>query len=75
MELGSFGTTLTTPDNVKTIVGNGKIIDGDIKNYSANPYRLLAGLFRQQQNHCRHAGRSWLCGCHPAGQGLSGLAG
>jgi small conductance mechanosensitive channel len=36
-----FGTTLTTPDNVKTIVGNGKIMGGDIKNYSANPYRRV----------------------------------
>jgi small conductance mechanosensitive channel len=41
MELGLFGTTLTTPDNVKTIVGNGKIMGGDIKNYSANPYRRV----------------------------------
>ncbi|MES2877898.1 MAG: mechanosensitive ion channel domain-containing protein [Pseudomonadota bacterium] len=41
LELGLFGTTLTTPDNVKTIVGNGKIMGGDIKNYSANAYRRV----------------------------------
>jgi small conductance mechanosensitive channel len=41
LELGLFGTTLTTPDNVKTIVGNGKVIGGDIKNFSANPYRRV----------------------------------
>jgi small conductance mechanosensitive channel len=41
LELGLFGTTLTTPDNVKTIVGNGKIMGSDIKNYTANPYRRV----------------------------------
>lgn len=40
-ELGLFGTTLTTPDNVKTIVGNGKIMGADIKNYSSHPYRRV----------------------------------
>jgi small conductance mechanosensitive channel len=41
LELGLFGTTLNTPDNVKTIVGNGKIMSGDIKNFSANPHRRV----------------------------------
>ncbi len=41
VELGLFGTTLTTPDNVKTIVGNGKVMSSDIKNYTANPYRRV----------------------------------
>lgn len=41
LELGLFGTTLTTPDHVKTIVGNGKVMGGDIKNYSANAYRRV----------------------------------
>jgi small conductance mechanosensitive channel len=41
VELGLFGTTITTPDNVKTIVGNGKIMGGDIKNFSANPHRRV----------------------------------
>ena len=34
-ELGLFGTTLVTPDNVMTIVGNGKIFSDTIHNYSA----------------------------------------
>ena len=41
LELGLFGTTLNTPDNVKTIVGNGKIMGNDIKNFTANPYRRV----------------------------------
>lgn len=41
LELGLFGTTLNTPDNVRTIVGNGKIMGGDIKNFTANPYRRV----------------------------------
>lgn len=41
LELGLFGTTLTTPDNVKTIIGNGKVMGSDIKNYSANPHRRV----------------------------------
>ncbi len=41
LELGLFGTTIATPDNVKTIVGNGKIMGGDIKNFSANPHRRV----------------------------------
>jgi small conductance mechanosensitive channel len=46
-EVGLFATTLNTPDNVKTILGNGKIFGDTIQNYSANPYRrveLLAQL-------------------------------
>ncbi len=41
LEQGLFGTTITTPDNVKTMVGNGKIMAGDIKNFSANPHRRV----------------------------------
>ena len=41
VELGMFGTTITTPDNVRTVVGNTKVIGNDIKNYSANPYRRV----------------------------------
>jgi small conductance mechanosensitive channel len=40
-ELGLFGTTLITPDNVVTIVGNNKIFSGDIVNYSTLPYRRV----------------------------------
>ncbi len=41
LEIGLFGTSLNTPDNVKTIVGNGKVMAGDIKNYTANPHRRV----------------------------------
>ncbi|HEX5356179.1 MAG TPA: mechanosensitive ion channel family protein [Aquabacterium sp.] len=34
-ELGLFGTTMITPDNVMTIVGNGRIFGETIQNFSA----------------------------------------
>ena len=40
-EIGLFVTTLHTPDNVKTLVGNGKIFADTIQNFSANPYRRV----------------------------------
>ena len=40
-EIGLFATTLHTPDNVKTIVGNGKIFGDTIQNFSANSYRRV----------------------------------
>jgi small conductance mechanosensitive channel len=40
-ELGLFGTTITTPDNVLTIVGNGKIFSDTIQNFSALPARRV----------------------------------
>jgi small conductance mechanosensitive channel len=46
LELGLFGTTLNTPDNVRTVVGNTKVIGNDIKNFTANPYRRVE-LFAQ----------------------------
>jgi len=39
--IGLFGTTIHTPDNVLTIVGNNKIFSDTIQNYSANPYRRV----------------------------------
>jgi small conductance mechanosensitive channel len=39
--IGLFNTTLDSPDNVLTSVGNGKIMGGTIKNYSHNPYRRV----------------------------------
>ena len=45
--IGLFATTINTLDNIKTIVGNGKIFGDTIQNFSANPYRrvdLLAQL-------------------------------
>jgi small conductance mechanosensitive channel len=40
-ELGLFGTTILTPDNVVTLVGNGKIFGDTIHNYSATPARRV----------------------------------
>jgi small conductance mechanosensitive channel len=39
--IGLFGTTINTPDNVQTIIGNGAVFSGTIQNYSANPYRRV----------------------------------
>jgi small conductance mechanosensitive channel len=39
--IGLFGTTINTPDNVLTIVGNNKIFSENIQNFSANPYRRV----------------------------------
>jgi small conductance mechanosensitive channel len=40
-ELGLFGTTLITPDNVMTLVGNGKVFGDSIQNFSAMPARRV----------------------------------
>src|SRR5262249_35259100 len=43
-ELGLFGTTIITPDNVMTLVGNGKIFSETILNYTALPLRRVDRL-------------------------------
>ena len=40
-ELGLFGTTLVTPDNVMTLIGNGKIFGDTIQNFSVLPVRRV----------------------------------
>jgi small conductance mechanosensitive channel len=40
-EIGLFATTLLTPDNVTTFVGNGKIFGDTIANYSASAWRRV----------------------------------
>ena len=40
-ELGLFATTIVTPDNVVSIIGNGKIFADNIQNFSANPSRRV----------------------------------
>ena len=40
-ELGLFGTTIVTPDNVMTLVGNGKVFSDTILNYSMLPVRRV----------------------------------
>ncbi len=39
--IGLFGTTLNTPDNVMTTVGNGKVMGDTIQNFSANSFRRV----------------------------------
>jgi small conductance mechanosensitive channel len=40
-EIGLFATSINTPDNVLSIVGNSKIFGDTIQNYSANPFRRV----------------------------------
>jgi len=40
-EIGLFVTTLDTPDNVRTFVGNNKIFSDNIQNFTENPYRRV----------------------------------
>ena len=39
--IGLFTTTIDAPDNVQTYVGNAKVMNGTIKNFSVNPYRRV----------------------------------
>ena len=46
-DVGLFGTTIQTPDNIWTLIGNNKALGDNIQNFSKNPYRrveLLAQL-------------------------------
>jgi small conductance mechanosensitive channel len=43
-EIGLFATTILTPDNVSTFVGNNKIFADTIQNYSTNPFRRVDRL-------------------------------
>lgn len=40
-EIGLFVTSINTPDNVLTYVGNAAAFAGTIKNFTANPYRRV----------------------------------
>jgi small conductance mechanosensitive channel len=40
-QIGLIATTINTPDNVRTIVGNSKILGDTIQNFSANPHRRV----------------------------------
>jgi small conductance mechanosensitive channel len=53
-EVGLFGTMITTPDNVATIVGNSKVFSDTIQNYSAHPYRRV-DLTAQLNHRADHA--------------------
>ena len=53
--IGLFGTTINTPDNVHTIVGNNKVFSDTISNYSANAYRRvdLTATINNEVDHRR----------------------
>jgi small conductance mechanosensitive channel len=40
-EVGLFVTSINTPDNIRTIIGNGKVFAEVIQNYSTNAYRRV----------------------------------
>ena len=40
-EAGLFATTILTPDNVSTFVGNNKIFSDTIQNFNATDYRRV----------------------------------
>jgi small conductance mechanosensitive channel len=40
-EIALFTTTIDTPDNIQTIIGNSKILGDSIQNFSANAYRRV----------------------------------
>lgn len=40
-EIGLFATTIISPDNVSTFVGNNKVFGDTIQNYSTNPFRRV----------------------------------
>ena len=40
-EIGLFVTTINTPDNVMTLVGNSKIFSDTIQNYTSNEFRRV----------------------------------
>mgnify|MGYP001611586066 CR=1 FL=1 len=42
MEIGMFETVINTPENVMTVVGNSKVSNDVIQNFSANTYRRVA---------------------------------
>ena len=40
-EIGLFATTIDTLDNIRNVVGNAKIFNDTIQNFTANPYRRV----------------------------------
>lgn len=40
-EIGLFVTTIDTPDNIRTYIGNNKIFSDTISNYNTNPFRRV----------------------------------
>lgn len=52
-QIGLFTTTIDTPDNVVTYVGNSKLFADSIQNFSTNPYRRvdLTAQLSQTEDH------------------------
>ncbi len=48
-EIGLMVTCIDTMDNIRTYVGNSKILSGNIQNFTANPYRRVD--LKAQLNH------------------------
>ena len=48
-EIGLFLTTINTPDNIRTYVGNNKLFSGNIQNFTVNPFRRVD--LKAQLNH------------------------
>lgn len=48
-EIGLFVTSINTPDNVRTFLGNDMVFKGKISNYSTNPFRRVD--LQAQLNH------------------------
>lgn len=40
-QIGLFATTINTPDNIQSVVGNNKIFSDTIQNFSNNPFRRV----------------------------------
>jgi len=40
-QIGLLATTINTPDNIRTIVGNNKVLGDTIQNFSTNPHRRV----------------------------------
>jgi len=40
-EVGLFVTSIDTPDNIRTFIGNSKIFSDTIQNFTTNPYRRV----------------------------------
>ncbi|MDY0014299.1 MAG: mechanosensitive ion channel family protein [Rhodocyclaceae bacterium] len=40
-EIGMFASVVDTPDNLRTVIGNNKILGDNITNFSTNPYRRV----------------------------------
>jgi len=57
--IGLFATTIDTPDNIRTIIGNGKIFSDTIQNFSENPFRRveLVAQLAHGSDHARAMAR------------------